>query len=450
MNRRRFIGMVGGGVAVGAAGCVEELLEQSVGDNGGGGESGSSTPVFETGPQVQLVSEAFDTERLAYDVTLDVALGSSEHVTVTATELGADSGSTERLATDGQHVLDGLRAGMQLEFDAPNEHVQAPIMHTVGTTAGVTLEGQERLSGLSVSSVPELSGETYDRRYEWEFPGHGRYQAQLSIPKSLFEYCQDRPRLDKYGFYGGDAFNDVYVERVADLIDEQTELSKTERVNLAISFVQSLEYTSDSVTAGYDEYQRYPVETLVEEGGDCEDTAILLGSILKELGYGVRGVLVPGHMAIAVKGDESVSGTYYTEGGSRYYYIETTGEGWQVGDIPDAHENEEARLVPLSGYPCLNFSLGSFDDTRSAGPFIYTIQNSGDAVARDVRFDIEFVGSAGQPVTGTRLRVGSLGAGESTKEVVPVLPPEESVSVKLRHSIYHDGELHTAHETEYL
>jgi hypothetical protein len=131
-------------------------------------------------------------------------------------------------------------------------------------------------------------------------------------------------------------------------------------------------------------------------------------------------------------------------------YIETTGEGWQVGDIPDAHENEEARLVPLSGYPCLNFSLGSFDDTRGAGPFIYTIQNSGDAVARGVRFDIEFVESAGQTVTGTRLRVGSLGAGESTQEVVPVLPPEKSVSVKLRHSIYHDGELHTAHETDYL
>jgi hypothetical protein len=155
-------------------------------------------------------------------------------------------------------------------------------------------------------------------------------------------------------------------------------------------------------------------------------------------------------MAIAVTGDESVSGTYYTEGGSRYYYIETTGEGWQVGDIPEDHSGEEARLVPLSGYPCLNFSLGSFDDTRGAGPFIYTIQNSGDAVARDVRFDIEFVGSAGQTVTGTRLRVGSLGAGESTQEVVPVLPPEESVSVKLRHSIYHDGELHTAHETDYL
>jgi len=155
-------------------------------------------------------------------------------------------------------------------------------------------------------------------------------------------------------------------------------------------------------------------------------------------------------MAIAVTGDESVSGTYYTEGGSRYYYIETTSEGWQVGDIPDAYRGEEARLVPLSGYPCLNFSLGSFDDTRSAGPFIYTIQNSGDAVARDVRFDIEFIGAAGQTVTGTRLRVGSLGAGESTQEVVPVLPPEKSVSVKLRHSIYHDGELHTAHETDYL
>ena len=41
-----------------------------------------------------------------------------------------------------------------------------------------------------------------------------------------------------------------------------------EKVNLVITFVQSLPYTSDSVTTAFDEYPQYPMETLVEYGGN--------------------------------------------------------------------------------------------------------------------------------------------------------------------------------------
>ena len=53
--------------------------------------------------------------------------------------------------------------------------------------------------------------------------------------------------------------------------------NRQDRVDFVLSFVQSLPYTLDDVTTGFDEFRRYAVETLIEGGGDCEDTTILGG-----------------------------------------------------------------------------------------------------------------------------------------------------------------------------
>jgi len=44
-------------------------------------------------------------------------------------------------------------------------------------------------------------------------------------------------------------------------------------MELAISFVKSLPYSYDIDTTGLEGYKRYPIETLADSTGDCEDTA---------------------------------------------------------------------------------------------------------------------------------------------------------------------------------
>ena len=76
-------------------------------------------------------------------------------------------------------------------------------------------------------------------------------------------------------------------------------------------------------------------------------------------------------------------------------------------------------------------------------------RSSGETVER--LLDLSWPGEGTRrTVTGRRLELESLALDESQREVVPVLAPEESTRVKLRQAIYHDGELHTAHETDYL
>ena len=71
-------------------------------------------------------------------------------------------------------------------------------------------------------------------------------------------------------------------------------------------------------------------------------------ALLREMGYGVVIVEVPGHAAVAVKGGDSISGRYYEYNGGKYYYLETTGEGWPIGQIPDEFRSVEAKIFPVS------------------------------------------------------------------------------------------------------
>ncbi len=128
----------------------------------------------------------------------------------------------------------------------------------------------------------------------------------------------------------------------------QTELS------FVLSFVQSLEYTSDKVTTGYDEYPRFPLETLADMGGDCEDSSILFATMVILMGYDAVLLVIPGtlenpgHMGVGVSG-EGLSGSYVSHDGKNYYYAETTGLDWKIGDLPPEYETSEMRVVEFTG-----------------------------------------------------------------------------------------------------
>ncbi len=117
-----------------------------------------------------------------------------------------------------------------------------------------------------------------------------------------------------------------------------------------VKFVQDvIEYQYDSETTGQEEYPRYPIETLYERQGDCKDTSILMAALLKELGYEVGLLYLPGHAAVAIRTSDTYNATaYYEIDGHRYLFIESTGSGWSIGEIPDEfiEAGAEMYMVP--------------------------------------------------------------------------------------------------------
>ena len=211
-------------------------------------------------------------------------------------------------------------------------------------------------SSLEREVAPE-SAVIIERSYPWLFQEYER-TWDLWIPGSLYDSYQalPRPPTVNYSVYVTHPWDDAYVDNLVEKIESAAAregLNYLEKLEFTASLVQNLPYTVDSVTTPYNEYPRYPIETLVDKGGDCEDTSILLASLLDRMGYGIVFISFPakgteqGHVAVGVQGGEDFYGVYYELNGGKYFYLETCRPGFQVGDIPSNYRDAPAFLYEL-------------------------------------------------------------------------------------------------------
>ena len=108
-------------------------------------------------------------------------------------------------------------------------------------------------------------------------------------------------------------------------------MTDADKAGMILAFTQYIQYQYDQQSVGRDEYWKYPVETLVDHEGDCEDTSILFCAIAKQMGFDCCMILYPGHMAAGIYLEGYASSNYYMFSGKRYYYCETTAEDWAIG-----------------------------------------------------------------------------------------------------------------------
>jgi hypothetical protein len=57
-------------------------------------------------------------------------------------------------------------------------------------------------------------------------------------------------------------------------------------------------------------------------------------------------IVLPGHIAVGVAGND-LYGFYYLCGDVKYYYCETTGRGWVVGELPPKYEGQTANIIQI-------------------------------------------------------------------------------------------------------
>ena len=216
-------------------------------------------------------------------------------------------------------------------------------------------------SSIASSSLKNLyeimenpSSEIVSREYQWTY-GWKQWTWSLHIPQAAYDYYKalPRPPTANYSIYVTHPLDDPYINNLVEELQKAAKeegYNEYETISFTASFVQSLNYTIDAETEGYDEYPRYPVETLFDRGGDCEDTSILLASLINSMGYGVVLLFFPetadssGHCAVGVAGAEGLPGYYWKYNDRNYYYIETTGKNWQIGDVPEQYQQAYAKI----------------------------------------------------------------------------------------------------------
>ncbi len=121
-------------------------------------------------------------------------------------------------------------------------------------------------------------------------------------------------------------------------------------VSCFVAACQSIPYSRDHESTGHEDYWRYPIETLADNQGDCEDSAILLAALLRRAGLRCVLLLLPGHVAVGVEVPHDVPGAYFERDGVRYYYCETTDDGWLVGVVPADIAVEDITVVPVPAW----------------------------------------------------------------------------------------------------
>jgi hypothetical protein len=184
------------------------------------------------------------------------------------------------------------------------------------------------------------------RQLSWSYQGKD-FTAEIAVPLAHYSHYQNKQRYyQNYAWYAGE--NPAYrligdIASALDSIATQQGFEGQDRLLFIIGFVQSIDYQLDPPT----EYPKFPAETLVEGAGDCEDTSILLAAILHRLGYPVVLLSPPGHMAVGV-GCPTCTGPGISYEGSEFHYVETTAEGYALGEVPFIFQGQPITVIPLT------------------------------------------------------------------------------------------------------
>lgn len=116
--------------------------------------------------------------------------------------------------------------------------------------------------------------------------------------------------------------------------------SKEDAVRFLLAMVQyGMPYRTDGEQMGEEKYF-LPDEFLHYHFADCEDKSIFFKRALEELLHLEVKILEFGkHVAPIVKLSGQIGYESININGSSYYYCETTGKGYQLGQIPDEFKN---------------------------------------------------------------------------------------------------------------
>jgi hypothetical protein len=148
--------------------------------------------------------------------------------------------------------------------------------------------------------------------------------------------------------------NETIIKQIVEIIRNQTE-SDEELADALLTFVQDKGH-SLSIRYYPTLELKYPIETLVEMGGDCDTKSFLYATLMKAAGFKVlllysNETLSDGqyHAATAIHliNVPEQSGLYFTYNDEKYYYAETTQFYRRVGELPANLQNVTFNIVPV-------------------------------------------------------------------------------------------------------
>ncbi|MEJ2241679.1 MAG: hypothetical protein P8Y18_06015 [Candidatus Bathyarchaeota archaeon] len=186
------------------------------------------------------------------------------------------------------------------------------------------------------------------------------HELYLSIPVLLYNHYvsqrHDLYNISEYSNYITPNMFKSIAENIQKVINTDSHEDEI-FANAVLEIIQRIEYNSSNI--------KFPIETLVENSGDCDPLSILTASILKAGGLDVvlffYSISPISHDNVGVQlAEEPIYqiGTnpfYHEYEGKKYYAVETVGDYWNVGDQPESLHEFQPQII-------------SFEDHRDTSP----------------------------------------------------------------------------------
>lgn len=207
---------------------------------------------------------------------------------------------------------------------------------------------REQMFSLALPAQPNLVVAPASlRQFKSEY-GSG-ISADIAVNKNLIDFYNDYPLSSNWDINSNASLSDDVKAQLYPLLREAiTDKSQSEAANILLRFVQTaFNYKTDDEQFG-EERSLFPDETFFYPYSDCEDRAILYSVLVREL-LGLDAVLVhyPGHLATAVRFDESVTGDYFNIDGQKFTVCDPTYINSDIGmSMPDL-KNTSAEIIRL-------------------------------------------------------------------------------------------------------
>ena len=228
-----------------------------------------------------------------------------------------------------------------------------------------TSEGNEGKLWYDITLSEEIPSddEYINRVYKWFFKNNN-WKLIMNIPVDVYDkYVNSNvDRVPQNQPFSNDAMAAFVTSNEKVIIDYANELKSladskkydaTTTANFILRFVQvNVLYILDNESYGYPEYWKFPVETLVDKNGDCEDSSVLYASIMNALGYDVVLLFYKfedknsGHLAVGIN-LQGNHGEYVEDNRKEYYYCETTTSQFVIGQLPPEIEGKPQKIIHI-------------------------------------------------------------------------------------------------------
>ena len=231
------------------------------------------------------------------------------------------------------------------------------------------------VAGLIAPFSTAQAGRKTKRRKPKRLLSFDSYTTRMEVDRGRFRYSWDhrgRPISVEFqpakGFVSSDALRHVmrnlrhshnrdlmmamaeeepyrrsFIRPLVDAICSKAQRMRIDPVRLLLSFTQGMAYKPEGA------YQSWPTEVLLTVHGDCSDTSVLFAALVEQyqatrvarvgrvpLWVYLYGIKDDRHMAVGVRPHAGIrySGVNWRKKGHRYYFCETTGTGWDIGEKP--------------------------------------------------------------------------------------------------------------------